>query len=225
MILFGDKGGIGRYIKTIEDPFCGLSVSSHRRHLISCSREVCDVEDPYAVRDFFETTLTEYQDHEPLYVVNCTGKNISGYLHKQLVEDFEAVWRSNVLGSFNILQQFAKNVKGRRDASCLLLSSVCTRSQIVPGVTAYAAAKAGLEGLVRAAAPELARNNARVNAIRMGYFDCGMKDTIPEAVQETIKKSIPLQCWGEPGHLLNLIKTTLINTYMTGAVIDITGGL
>ena len=134
-------------------------------------------------------------------------------------------WLMRGLKNRNILQQFALNVKGRRDASCLFLSSVCAVRQIVPGVSAYAAAKAGLEGLVKAAAPELARNGARVNAIRMGYFDAGMKNTIPAEVAAQIKDTIPLKQWGECGHLLNLIKTTLINTYMTGSIVDITGGL
>lgn len=216
-ILFGDKGGIGRYIKMTEDPF--------NPNIVTCNRSTVDVENGPQVRAFMRCTLADYSEWEPLYVVNCTGKNISGYLHKQPLDEFKAVLESNLIGSFNILQAFAQNVKGRRDASCLFLSSVCAVRQIVPGVSAYAAAKAGLEGLVKAAAPELARNGARVNAIRMGYFDAGMKDTIPAEVAEKIKDTIPLKKWGECGHLLNLIKTTLINTYMTGSIIDITGGL
>lgn len=224
MILFGDKGGIGQYIKTMERPFPKYQPGSPP-NLVTCNREQCDIEWPVDVASFFSDTLEKYNEWEPLYVVNCTGKNISGFLHKQDPEEFEQVLRSNLIGSFNILQQFALYAKGRRDASCLFLSSVCAVRQVVPGVSAYAAAKAGLEGLVKAAAPELARNGARVNAIRMGYFDAGMKDTIPSEVQTLIKDSIPLKKWGECGHLLNLIKTTLINTYMTGSIIDITGGL
>jgi 3-oxoacyl-[acyl-carrier protein] reductase len=223
MILFGDKGGIGRYISVMENPFG--RATGQTPQFVSCNREQCDIERPGAVEDFLDETLVHYAACTPLYVINATGKNISGYLHKQDPEEFEAVIRCNLIGSWNILQAFARNVKGRRDASCLFMSSVCARTTTVPGVTAYSAAKAGLEGLVRAAAPELARYNARVNAIRMGYFDAGMKNTIPAAAQETIKDSIPLKEWGECGHLLNLIKTILINTYITGSVIDITGGL
>lgn len=224
MILFGDKGGIGQYIKMMERPFPKYQ-PGNPSNIVSCNRSTVDVERWDEVEEFVFETMKDYNEWEPLYVVNCTGKNISGYLHKQSQADFMQVIGSNLLGSWNILRAFANNVKGRRDASCLFLSSVCAVRQIVPGVSAYAAAKAGLEGLVKAAAPELARNGARVNAIRMGYFDAGMKETIPSEVQTLIKDSIPLKKWGECGHLLNLIKTTLINTYMTGSIIDITGGL
>ncbi|MHC4252532.1 MAG: SDR family NAD(P)-dependent oxidoreductase [Planctomycetota bacterium] len=223
VILFGDKGGFGRYYTTVERPYGDDCFKSPR--VVTCNREQCNIERPDDVYQFFADTLENYPAWEPLYVINATGKNISGFLHKQDPADFEAVWHSNVLGSWNILQQFARHAKGRTDASCLFLSSICAVRQTVPGVTAYAAAKAGLEGLVKAAAPELARNGARVNAVRMGYFDCGMKETIPHEIQKKIKETIPLQKWGEPGHLRNLINNVLINTYMTGSIIDITGGL
>jgi len=224
MILFGDKGGIGRYISIMEDPF-RRQIEFREPRIVSCNRGQVDVENAPQVRAFVKDTLANYRTYEPLYVVNATGKNISGYLHKQSPDDFAAVVNANLIGSWNILQAFAQNVKGRHDASALFLSSVCARSQTVPGVSAYAAAKAGLEGLVRAAAPELARHGARVNALRLGYFDTGMKNTIPIAAQLQIMKQIPLKEWGKCGHLLQLIKTTLINTYMTGSIIDITGGL
>jgi 3-oxoacyl-[acyl-carrier protein] reductase len=236
LILFGNKGGIGRYIEQMENPLpidwnLADLVQKQRSpvrkssKIVSCNRIQCDIESPGQVDEFFRNTLGKYDAREPLYVINATGKNISGYLHKQDPEEFMQVIKSNLLGSFNILHCFAQHVKGRRDASALFLSSICTKTQTLPGVSAYVAAKAGLEGLVHAAAPELARNKARVNAVRMGYFDAGMKHKIPAEGQKIIKKAIPLGEWGEPGHLLHLIKTVLINTYMTGSIIDITGGL
>jgi len=95
------------------------------------------------------------------------------------------------------------------------------------GTSAYAAAKAGLEGLTRAIAIETAKNNITANAIALGFFDKGMINELDAELQQQIIKTIPAEKLGNASELLECI-LYLCNkqsSYITGQTLHLNGGL
>ena len=220
LLVFGASGGVGSQLTELA---CSDNIFTS---IFGVFRADCDVTDEHQVAYFFDQVPgIDAAPKNPLYLINATGRNVSGYVHKLPTEDFEAVVSVNLTGSFNLLKHFTRVTRQKPGSSVLFLSSVVTKRATVPGVAAYAAAKAGLEGLVRASAQELARYETRVNCIRMGYFDTGMLTAIPDDPKDKIKKAIPLGSWGGIPQLWDACKAVLTNEYMTGAVVDLNGGL
>lgn len=93
------------------------------------------------------------------------------------------------------------------------------------GCGAYAAAKAGLVGLVRAAANENARHGVCVNLLELGYVNAGMGARLPEAVKERLLPTIPLGRFAEPREVAEAVEFLSRIRYATGSVFPLTGGL
>jgi NAD(P)-dependent dehydrogenase (short-subunit alcohol dehydrogenase family) len=95
----------------------------------------------------------------------------------------------------------------------------------VIGTSAYAASKAGLNGMIKSIALENALKNVTVNNINLGYFNIGMINTVPEEMQQRIKEKIPHNEFGDPGNIFNTIQYIRETPYLTGTCIDLNGGL
>lgn len=93
------------------------------------------------------------------------------------------------------------------------------------GAANYAAAKAGLVGLVKSAALEVVKRNITVNLLELGYVNAGMGARLPDKVKERVLESIPLKRFAEPDEVVKIIDFLVRNKYMTGYVIPFAGGL
>jgi acetoacetyl-CoA reductase len=93
------------------------------------------------------------------------------------------------------------------------------------GQANYSAAKAGLLGFTRTAALELARSNISVNAVCPGFIETDMTDAIPDEMQEKITKTIPMGRFGQPEDIAQAVRFCIENEYMTGATLDVNGGV
>jgi acetoacetyl-CoA reductase len=93
------------------------------------------------------------------------------------------------------------------------------------GQANYAAAKAGLLGFTKSAALELAKSNITVNAVCPGFIETDMTGAIPEEAQEKIMKTIPMGRFGQPEDIAQAVRFCVENEYMTGATLDINGGV
>jgi acetoacetyl-CoA reductase len=89
----------------------------------------------------------------------------------------------------------------------------------------YSAAKAGLLGYTKTAALELADSGITVNAVCPGFIETDMTDAIPDEVQEKITKTIPMGRFGQPEDIAQAVRFCIENEYMTGATLDINGGI
>jgi acetoacetyl-CoA reductase len=93
------------------------------------------------------------------------------------------------------------------------------------GQANYSAAKAGLLGYTKTAALELAGSGINVNAVCPGFIETDMVGAIPEEMQEKILKTIPMGRFGQPEDIAQAVRFCIENEYMTGATLDVNGGV
>ena len=158
-------------------------------------------------------------------LVNNAGITRDSMLHKLTEEKWDEVIRVNLKGPFNMGQACAKVMMEQKSGKILNLASVAWLGNV--GQTNYAASKAGVVGMTRTWALELARHNINVNAIAPGLIDSVMTQAIPPEVKEKFINRIPLKRIGQPQDIANLIAFLVSDeaTYITGQVIQIDGGL
>ena len=141
--------------------------------------------------------------------------------------DAEAWWQVmavNLQGPFLCAQAVLAGMTSRRRGRIINVSSIVGQMG-VPGTVAYSASKAGLLGLTRTLAAENATKNITVNALALGYFEVGMINVIKPEVQDQIRAKIPMKRLGHPRNVELAIRFLIESDYVTGAVININGGL
>lgn len=189
--------------------------------VLSPSSEALDLSSTVSI-DTYLSQLTDPID----ILVNNAGINRLGSIDEISGKDFEEVIQINLLGHFQLTQGLVKGMKARRYGRIVNISSIWSLVSRERRVT-YSAAKAGLNGLTRALALELAPYHIMVNAVAPGYINTELtkKNNTPEAL-ERIAEEIPLGRLGEPSEIAECVAFLCSpkNSYMTGQVIVLDGG-
>lgn len=159
-------------------------------------------------------------------LINNAGIIRPAMLHKMTADQWEEVIRINLTGYFNCLNQVSKVMISQKSGRILNISSVAGERGTI-GQINYGAAKAGVHGLTKSAAKELARFGITVNAIAAGLFKTAMSDRMPEDLKEKAIKEIPLGRLGEPWELARLALFLVSDdaAYITGQIVGINGGV
>jgi 3-oxoacyl-[acyl-carrier protein] reductase len=183
-----------------------------------------DIQDQQAVADFFKEQIQKKVFLGVL--VNNAGQTRDGLLLRMKPEDWEDTLRINLSGAFFCLQQAAKVMLKQKAGRIINISSVVAQSGN-PGQSNYCAAKAGLLGLTKAAALELASRNITVNAVAPGFISTEMTDELGEDMQQQYLQRIPLGKLGQPEDVANTVAWLASEDagYITGQVIGVNGGL
>ena len=189
--------------------------------VLSPSSEALDLSSTVSI-DTYLSQLTDPID----ILVNNAGINRLGSIDEISGKDFEEVIQINLLGHFQLTQGLVKGMKARRYGRIVNISSIWSLVSRERRVT-YSAAKAGLNGLTRALALELAPYHILVNAVAPGYINTELtkKNNPPEAL-ERIAGEIPVGRLGEPSEIAECVAFLCSpkNSYMTGQVIVLDGG-
>ncbi len=183
-----------------------------------------DIQNQSDVEAFFKEHI---QDQVFLDVlVNNAGSTKDGLLLRMKPKDWEQIININLSGAFFCLQQAAKIMIKQRKGRIINLSSVVAQSGN-PGQSNYCAAKAGILGLTKAAALELAPRNITVNAVAPGFISTDMTGELSQEAQEQYLKRIPLGRLGQPEDVANAVVWLASEGagYITGQIIGINGGL
>ena len=158
-------------------------------------------------------------------MVNNAGITRDATMRKMTEQDFDDVISVHLRGCWNGTRQAAGIMRDTGGGSIVNLSSISGKVGFV-GQTNYSAAKAGIVGLSKAAAKEVAHLGVRVNVIQPGLIRTAMTEAMPQKAWDQKITEIPMQRAGEPEEVASvaLFYASDLSSYMTGTVAEVTGG-
>ncbi|MEO8098473.1 MAG: 3-oxoacyl-[acyl-carrier-protein] reductase [Acidobacteriota bacterium] len=159
-------------------------------------------------------------------LVNNAGITRDGLALRMKAEDWDAVLRVNLTGSFIACQQVLQGMMKERWGRIVNISSIVGESGN-PGQANYVASKAGLIGLTKSLAQEIASRNITVNAVTPGFIDTDMTAVLSEELKNTMLAHIPLKRFGKPEEIAAAVKFLASDEagYITGQVLGVNGGM
>jgi 3-oxoacyl-[acyl-carrier protein] reductase len=183
-----------------------------------------DVADPEQVKSGFKQTLEKFARLDIL--VNNAAITRDGLAVRMKQEDWDAVIRTNLTGAHLCIQQALSTMMRARTGRIINIASVVAQMGNA-GQANYVAAKAGLVGLTKAIAIEIASRNITVNAVAPGFIATPMTDVLSDKVKDELKNRIPLGRMGTAREVASAIVFLATDEagYITGHVLDVNGGL
>jgi 3-oxoacyl-[acyl-carrier protein] reductase len=234
-IVTGGSRGIGRAIaEALAEAGARVAVVARNAERASAAASKlpgeghagfsCDVADPAAVAATLEAVEAQVGPVDIL--VNNAGITRDNLLMRMKDEEFDEVIAVNLKGAFNFTRAVTRGMMKRRDGAILNISSVVGLIGNA-GQANYAASKAGLIGLTKSVARELASRGVRCNAIAPGFITTDMTDELGEKQIEELKGRIPLGSLGDPADVAGAARF-LVGPgarYITGQVLAVDGGM
>lgn len=184
----------------------------------------CNVADDAACKEMIDTCIKSYGRIDIL--VNNAGITRDDLLMRMSEEDFDAVMDTNLKGTFHTIHHMSRYFLKQKSGKIINMSSV---SGILgnAGQANYSASKAGVIGLTKSVARELASRRINVNAIAPGFIATDMTDAMTEEAKEKIAESIPFKRIGQPEEIaeMALFLASDKSDYITGQVFAVDGGM
>ena len=237
-LITGGSRGIGKAIAIKLASYKAnivINYTSNKEHALKVKEEIesygvksivikCDVSKSDEVNNMIEEVVKEFGQIDIL--VNNAGITRDGLLMRMKEEDFDSVIDINLKGVFNCTKSATKYMMKKRYGKIINISSVVGLIGNA-GQANYCASKAGVIGLTKSSARELASRNINVNAIAPGFIDTDMTSVLNENLKETILKNIPQNRFGSPEDVANLVLflASDMSSYITGQIINVDGGM
>jgi len=184
----------------------------------------CDVSDFDACAKLSKEIIEKYGRLDIL--VNNAGVTRDGLIMRMSEQDYDTVLDINLKGAFNTIRHFSPYFLKQRSGKIINISSV---SGILgnPGQANYSASKAGLIGLTKSVARELASRSVCVNAVAPGFIETEMTEAMSDTAKEKVISSIPM---GRTGHTEDIAEAVAfladeVSDYITGQVLRVDGGM
>jgi 3-oxoacyl-[acyl-carrier protein] reductase len=184
----------------------------------------CDVTDGDQVQALLQFAVDRFGGVDAM--VNNAGITRDATMRKMTEDDFDQVIAVHLRGAWLGTKHAGAVMREQgRGGTIVNMSSISGKVGFF-GQTNYSAAKAGVVGLTKAAAKELAREQVRVNAIQPGLIATDMTRAMPEHIWESKMAEIPLQRAGTVEEIANVVLFLVsdMSSYMTGTVLEVTGG-
>jgi 3-oxoacyl-[acyl-carrier protein] reductase len=183
-----------------------------------------DVADAEQVKAGFKKVIERFGRLDIL--VNNAAITRDGLALRMKLDDWDAVIRTNLTGAHLCTQQALSTMMRARAGRIINISSVVAQTGNA-GQANYVAAKAGIVGLTKAIAIEIASRNVTVNAVAPGFIETPMTDVLGDKVKEELKTRIPLGRMGSARDVASAIVFLASDEagYITGHVLDVNGGM
>lgn len=184
----------------------------------------CNVSDFEACKVMIDQILDKEQHIDIL--VNNAGITRDGLLMRMSEEDFDRVISTNLKGAFNTIRHLSRQLLKQRSGKIINISSVVGINGNA-GQANYAASKAGIIGLTKSVAKELASRGINVNAVAPGFIETEMTGAMKEEAKNAVMAQIPMGRTGRTKDVANavLFLASPMSDYITGQVISVDGGM
>lgn len=184
----------------------------------------CNVADFAQAGEMISGIIKQYGSLDIL--VNNAGITRDGLVMKMSEEDFDAVLSTNLKGAFNCIRHSARQMIKQRGGRIVNISSI-SGIRGNAGQANYSASKAGIIGLTKAAARELASRGITANAVAPGFIVTEMTDALSDEMKEKMLENIPLRRCGTTKDIANAVAFLASDEagYITGQVLSVDGGM
>ena len=237
-VITGGSRGIGRAVTlklasrgvNVAIIYSGNETAAKEALLLALSYNVkaniykCDVSDFKASKEIISEIISQMGKIDIL--VNNAGVTRDGLVFTMKEADYDAVLDINLKGAFNMIKHCYSNFIKNKSGRIINISSVSGISGNA-GQANYSASKAGLIGLTKAIAKELAPKGVCCNAVAPGYISTEMTQALTDGQKQDVASKIPLGFLGEPDDIANLVAYLASDEarYITGEVIRVDGGM
>ena len=225
ILITGASRGIGKFLfnsflQASEELLIGTYFNSEPiEHFEMFEQlDVCNFEQ---INSFIQGRSADLKE---ITLINCAGITYNAFTHKSDPVKWEKVVETNLFGTYNFIRALLPLMREQKFGRIINFSSVVA---IKPthGISAYAASKSALWGLSKSIAIENAALNITINNINLGYSELGMIEMVPDEYKKAIIAQIPAGILCEPKDILNTVRYIRSTRYLTGASIDLNGGL
>lgn len=237
-VVTGASGGIGKAI-ALAFAVNGATVAVHyNSNQASALKVKEEIEKLGGRAEIFAGNLADSEDCSRMFqeiantlgpvdiLVNNAGITRDGLVLQMKEEDFDAVLDTNLKSCFHGIRFVGRQMLKRRYGRIINLSSVSGVAGNA-GQANYAASKAGIIGLTKSVAKELASRNITVNAIAPGYVETPMTEVLSDQVKEQIRANIPMGRFAKPEDIAQaaVFLASDMASYITGQVLVVDGGM
>lgn len=199
---------------------CAMEIINSNGSAIYFPANISKIED---VKNIYDKTIKEYGKIDIL--VNNAGINKDAMLNKMTDEEWDLVIGVNLTGTFYMTREASKIMREQGNGRIINISSMSWMGNI--GQANYAASKAGVIGLTKTAARELAKKGVTCNAICPGFIETDMTKGVPQKVWDIMMNKIPAGRAGKPSDIGNIAAFLASDEadYITGQIIEVSGGM
>jgi 3-oxoacyl-[acyl-carrier protein] reductase len=237
-VITGASGGLGSAIAKRMNSLGYNLVLNYNRNSESLKALVETFDNKEVETKIFQADISKFDEAEALMkeainsfgtidvLVNNAGITRDKILTMMSEDDFNDVININLSGTFNCIKHVCKKMIKQKSGRIINISSVIGLIGNI-GQVNYAASKAGIIGMTKSTAKELARKKITCNAIAPGFIQTKMTEAMTDDAKQAIVKNIPLKRLGNPEDVADLVEFLASEkaSYITGQVISVDGGL
>jgi len=229
ILIMGSSGGLGKHLTDFfadKDVRLALHYFENKPTKVPANAQLfkADIRKEKEVKDLIDSVIKSFNTID--IIVNNAGISKSEMSWKASQQNWEDTIAINLTGPFYVAKHALPHMRENQFGRIIFMSSIVAQTGFI-GASAYGASKAGLIGLTKSMAKEVANKNITVNSIALGYFNAGMINDVPAQMQEELMKQIPMNELGDPVQLAKLIEylSTDEAAYLTGQTLNLNGGL
>lgn len=237
-LVTGASRGIGRQIALTLAGYGATVIVNYNGSAVKAEEVVNEITANGGMAESMQCSVSDFEKSKEMIdgivkkygrldiLVNNAGITKDNLIMKMSEDDFDAVIATNLKGAFNCIKHISRQMLKQKSGHIVNISSV---SGVMgnAGQVNYSASKAGVIGMTKAVAREMASRGITCNAVAPGFIKTDMTDVLSDTIRENINAQIPMRTFGETADVANLVAFLASDEakYITGQVICVDGGM